>query len=55
MSRVLFSIYSRYTYRCARKSQWGDRLPIEFDEPVDEGEGDWSDVEDDDIDNITEK
>lgn len=22
----------RYTYRCARKSKWGDRMPIEFDE-----------------------
>lgn len=24
--------HSKYTYRCARKSDWGDRLPIEFEE-----------------------
>lgn len=29
--RVLFFI-NRYTYRCARKSDWGDRMPIEFEE-----------------------
>lgn len=24
--------HSTYTYRCARKSDWGDRLPIEIEE-----------------------
>lgn len=26
---------SKYTYRCARKSEWGDRMPIEFIENAD--------------------
>lgn len=28
----IFFVCYRYTYRCARKSKWGDRMPIEFDE-----------------------
>lgn len=52
----IFFISSRYTYRCARKSEWGDRYPIEFDETVgSDVESDWSDDEDNNDTTIIEK